>query len=221
MYIDFKQLKYLFIDFDGTLVDSVPLLYDNYIQFLKKFNRIGTREEFISLMGPTIEEFIPVLASLHQLEQSHDILTKQYTEGLSERYAQEVKLMRGAQEFLNYATHHHLKLYLVTSSPFELIEKSLDLLKLHTHFELFVTGEKVKKTKPDPEIYLYALKKAGAKPSEVLAIEDSDKGVQSAVNAGLSTVLIHREIDSEIPTDIMIVRNWRDLLKLFKRAYGS
>lgn len=217
--INFKKLKYLFIDFDGTLVDSVPILYDHYIQFLKRHQREGTREEFISLMGPSIEEFIPILAGIHGLEQETDLLVQDYINGLADRYKNEAKLMRGAKEFLKYASDKHLKLILVTSSPATLIDASLKELNLKAKFEHLITGDQVQKTKPDPEIYLKAISKTHATTAEILAIEDSDNGALSATRAGLPTILIHREYETTLPNHAIVIRNWVDLLKLFKKAY--
>jgi beta-phosphoglucomutase-like phosphatase (HAD superfamily) len=46
----------------------------------------------------------------------------------------------------------------------------------------------VKVKKPDPEIYLMALEKAGLEPDECLVIEDSKNGVAAAHAAGIRIV---------------------------------
>lgn len=51
--------------------------------------------------------------------------------------------------------------------------------------DLLLTGEDVKKAKPDPEIYLKAAEKLGVKPEECLAYEDSDNGFKAAKAAGM------------------------------------
>jgi beta-phosphoglucomutase-like phosphatase (HAD superfamily) len=42
-------------------------------------------------------------------------------------------------------------------------------------------------TKPDPAVYLHALRQLGLAPQQALAVEDSVPGVQSAVGAGITT----------------------------------
>ena len=43
--------------------------------------------------------------------------------------------------------------------------------------------------KPEPDIFLFAAKKMGVHPHECLVIEDSMKGIESALKAGMKTIL--------------------------------
>ena len=82
----------------------------------------------------------------------------------------------------------------VTSSlrkHFDIIHSRTGLLR---HFAFCVTGDDVRKTKPDPEIYLRAIEMSGAKPEECLAIEDSARGLASALAAGLRCIVIPTEM---------------------------
>lgn len=216
--IDFAHLKFLFIDFDGTLVDSVPFLYEHYSNFLKKYEREGSLEEFKSLMGPAIPEFVPLLKARHKIEEDLPKLIHVYTEELADRYKEEAQLIKGSQLFLDYAKTLGLKMVLVTSSAYSLIEGSLEKLKLHQYFEHFVTGEKVQKTKPNPEIYLHALKVCSATPKQVLAIEDSYNGILSSMRADIPTIAIFNDHSLNVPEGAMLVKNWEDLLMQFKNA---
>ena len=51
-----------------------------------------------------------------------------------------------------------------------------------------MTSDGLKFSKPHPEIYLKALRKAGCGASEVLVFEDSSQGITSALAAGLRVV---------------------------------
>ena len=217
--INFRKLKFIFIDFDGTLVDTVPLLFDHYSNFLKKYGQKGTLEEFKSLMGPAIEEFIPILQARHTLPQNPQELVQVYMQGLDERYKQEAKLIKGSKEFLEYAKTLDLTLILVTSTAYPLIEGSLENLDLKKYFNHIITGDKVKKTKPDPEIYLLALKTCSAKSEEALAIEDSYNGLLSSMQANIPTIAIQNEHLLKMPHQVMIIKNWGDLLDQFRNAY--
>ena len=55
-------------------------------------------------------------------------------------------------------------------------------------FEFVLAGDVVSKKKPDPEIYLLALEKAGLQPDECIVVEDSRNGVLAAVKARLRVV---------------------------------
>jgi HAD superfamily hydrolase (TIGR01509 family) len=56
--------------------------------------------------------------------------------------------------------------------------------------EVVVTGDEVRELKPDPEVYLLALRRLGLAPREALAVEDSAVGLRAALGAGLATVVV-------------------------------
>lgn len=55
---------------------------------------------------------------------------------------------------------------------------------------VMVTGESVRRLKPDPEAYLLALRGLSLPAEEVLAVEDSAVGLRSALGAGLATAVV-------------------------------
>ncbi len=98
----------------------------------------------------------------------------------------------GAEEIL-HKLHGHLPLAVVTSAPREYVE---GILHRHGWLDLFdyvFCGEDVDKNKPEPDIYHYACRILGYHTSQVIAIEDSFTGVQSAYSAGLKVVLVNQE----------------------------
>lgn len=217
--LNFKELKVVFVDFDGTLVDTVPLLYNHYANFLKLYDREGSLEEFTSLMGPAIHEFIVILKDRHNLPPTPEELTVSYTHGLAERYKQEAKLMENSEQFLKYAKEMGLELALVTSSAHSLIGGCLDQLQLKKYFDYLITGEKVKKTKPDPEIYFMALKTCSAAPHQAVSIEDSYNGILSSLAANVPTIVLKNKHLTIVPSKAMLVNSWKDLSNQFREAY--
>ena len=55
-------------------------------------------------------------------------------------------------------------------------------------FDVVVCGEDVQRKKPDPEVYLHALRALGVRPQRAVAIEDSPAGVAAACAAGLAVI---------------------------------
>ena len=48
----------------------------------------------------------------------------------------------------------------------------------------------MKRSKPDPEIYLLACRKLGVPPEEAMALEDSSNGLRAALDAGVMAVMV-------------------------------
>lgn len=84
----------------------------------------------------------------------------------------------------------HYRLAIVTSSdpaPFALAHTRTQLLR---HFELVLTREHYRNSKPDPEPYLTAVQRLGVAPQRCLVIEDSERGLRAAKAAGLACWVI-------------------------------
>ena len=59
--------KYIFVDFDGTLIDSIENLYIAYRQLLKLYKIEGNRNEFNDLNGPSTFEIVEILKLKYHL----------------------------------------------------------------------------------------------------------------------------------------------------------
>jgi HAD superfamily hydrolase (TIGR01509 family) len=58
-----------------------------------------------------------------------------------------------------------------------------------TRFSAVLAGDVVSRKKPDPEIYLLALRRLGLSPSECLVLEDSRNGLLAARGAGIRCLI--------------------------------
>ncbi len=57
-------------------------------------------------------------------------------------------------------------------------------------FDQIISGDDVKKGKPEPEIFLKACSKMNIPPSEALVFEDSIAGIEAARRAGILSFII-------------------------------
>ncbi len=195
-------MKALFIDFDGTLVDSIPALYQTYETFLHSLGLKGSKEEFHSLLGLTFDEIKAKIEKKRGISFKEEQLLSLYREGIEQKTPQ---LFPFAKEVLTYAKSKGLLIYIVTSAKRFIVQKIIEKESLEDLIDAIVTAEGLFAGKPSPEIYLKALKMAGVKKEEVLVIEDAENGVQAALAAGLAVFVFDP-----------ISRNWKDVLKEIK-----
>ena len=90
----------------------------------------------------------------------------------------------GAVELLTYAEKTHMPCGLATSTRSGLTATKLALSGLDKYFPVLVTGDDVRRGKPDPEAYVTAAGRLGYHPKRCWAVEDSANGVRSALAAG-------------------------------------
>lgn len=71
-----------------------------------------------------------------------------------------------------------------SSSPRHLIGECMDALDLRELTGYFISGDECAAHKPDPEIYLRAMRRLGARPEESIVVEDSPTGIRAGKAAG-------------------------------------
>jgi HAD superfamily hydrolase (TIGR01509 family) len=96
----------------------------------------------------------------------------------------------GIREWLREARELGLRIAIASSSARPWVVGNLERVGAAGLFDLIVTGDEVSMHKPDPEIYLLALKRLGLDGASAVAIEDTAHGVAAAATAGLATVAI-------------------------------
>ncbi len=78
----------------------------------------------------------------------------------------------------------------VTGSPREKVELMHRLHGLGGYFDVVITHDEVEETKPHPEPYTTALQRLNLDPGNVIAVEDSERGLASAHAAGIACIVV-------------------------------
>jgi HAD superfamily hydrolase (TIGR01509 family) len=101
----------------------------------------------------------------------------------------------GVEQVLDVLSKTHRMAIVTTSTRahFELIHNNRNLVQ---YMDFVLTREDYVSSKPDPEPYLLALSKLGTSADECLVIEDSQRGLQSALAAGIDCAIIHNAFTS-------------------------
>ena len=87
----------------------------------------------------------------------------------------------------------HVRMAVVTTArrvDFDLIHEKRQLRQL---MDFVLTREDYELAKPHPEPYLTGLRRLGATRAETLVVEDSARGLQSAVAAGIDCAVVHSD----------------------------
>jgi len=87
----------------------------------------------------------------------------------------------------------HVRMAIVTTAKradFELIHRDRHILQF---MEFALVREDYELAKPHPEPYLTGLRRLGATSEDTLVVEDSARGLGSAVAAGIDCVVVHND----------------------------
>jgi HAD superfamily hydrolase (TIGR01509 family) len=191
----------LLLDLDGTLADSLSVMYQVYQRFLHQFQCEPSLQEFDSLNGPPLNEVVRRLKITHRLNGDEDRLLSNYFDLIDEAYS-DVEPTLGAVILLQKAKEKGCIVGIVTSNSSKRTQSWLDRVALANCVDFIVSGDDVRQGKPNPEPYLMASKKTGCELIDILAIEDSPQGARAARDAGLKTLVVNYEKNNSWPAGV-------------------
>lgn len=188
-----KNLKAIFWDNDGILVNTEPIFYratkkilgENGIELTRKFYIDYCLKSNLSTFKLAEKKGF----SADEIVQMRGLRNKLYGEMLKEN----VPVIANIKEVLEKLQRYYL-MGVVTSSMKHHFDIIMAASGLRSFFDFEITQDDVKNTKPDPEPYLKALDHTGLKAEECLVIEDSERGLTAAKAAGIACYVIPTEI---------------------------
>jgi len=193
-----NNVKTIFFDFDGVVVDSEPLHAKAKKLVLDKLSIQYDNNIFDQYKGLTDKAFFDAISNslgVHN-HSSKELLDMKNL--FFERLLNELKLVDGFLIFNEKIRNKGIKTALVSSTSlysFKLIDEIYHIVNL---FDLVITGADTDKHKPHPDPYLKALKILQVNPNNTVVIEDYPNGIISAKKAGCFVYGIIGSFSSEI-----------------------
>jgi HAD superfamily hydrolase (TIGR01509 family) len=128
-------------------------------------------------------------------DQVHELKTS-----LFHRFMTDTKLplREGVQWVIDHAKSNNIKLAFATTTSQDNIDFLLSAARLDpSTFDIISNRDLVNKSKPEPDVYEYCLKKINALAVNSVAIEDAKSGVTSAISAGVTCVAFPNEFTAD------------------------
>ncbi|WP_328909212.1 HAD family phosphatase [Streptomyces sp. NBC_00234] len=186
---DGSTLQAVFLDMDGTLVDTEGFWWDAEVEvFAGLGHRLDEAWRDVVVGGPMTRS-AGYLIDATGADIRLDELTVLLNDSFEARIDRGVPLMPGAARLLAELAAHRVPTALVSASHRRIIDRVLDSVG-HHHFGLTVAGDEVTRTKPHPEPYLTAASGFGADPLRCAVVEDTATGVAAAEAAGCRVVAV-------------------------------
>lgn len=176
--------KLALFDLDGTLFNTTSVNFSAYEYALNEQGFSLDYEYFKKeCNGRHFTEFIPKLVGDNKKLQ--DIIHERKKEVYSNF------LDKATINFHLFNIAKSLKeeyyLAIVTTASVKNATEILNFFEVFTLFDLIITKEDVENFKPNPEGFLKAMEHFKVNPADTIIFEDSDVGIEAAMNTG-STV---------------------------------
>ncbi len=207
--------KYILFDNDGVLVETEHLYFEANVKALKEFFNLNLDFE-------TYMEIMARGGTAWEIAKNIGIKEKEISIARTQRdiYYQEFLTTRDIEienikEILTELSQDY-KMAIITTSrrvDFDLIHKNRGIVDF-MDFTLCV--EEYERAKPYPDPYLAGLKKFGALKEETIVIEDSQRGLTSAYNAGIQCAIVKNEFTKthDFSKADFFIDNLKELKKL-------
>ncbi len=213
------QLKAVFFDSDGVLVDTERMFYE------------ATRDAFAAAdvdlppavwarlylaegnKSPRIAALLGMPAGL--INEMIRLRDDRFQDKLEEGPA----ALPGALEALA-RLKPHVRLFLVTGAARRHVDLAHRVSGCLPFFEDVVTQDDFDRPKPHPDAYLKALERADLDPAEAVAVEDSPRGARSAVAAGIRCLVVPTPLTAVAlcPPEAEIVASLADAVTIILKA---
>lgn len=183
------MLKAVIFDLDGVIVDTEPL-----------HAQVAVRTGELTGIPVTMEDCGNFIGSTANVMWNHIIQKYQSNVPLktileTDRSVKQERLLKegytavpGVIKLIKDLFEHKVKMAVASSSSQADIDAVLDQLKLRSYFTVIISGSELTHPKPEPDIFLMALKELDVRASDAIVIEDSKNGTVAAKAAGIPVI---------------------------------
>ncbi|EAD0598855.1 HAD family phosphatase [Listeria monocytogenes] len=188
------MLKAIVMDFDGIVIDTEVVWYEIFKEWFKtKQNYDLSIEEFLQCVGSNVDDLFRELNRTEQMDINRQDFEAE-TQATFIENSKSLPAKEGVESFIRELKERGLKLALATSSQRPKPLYHLERLGLLGYFDAIITAEDVTRIKPEPDLFLEALRALDVKPSETLIVEDSRNGLLAGNSAGVHVLVIPNEV---------------------------
>lgn len=215
--------KAVIFDMDGVIFDSEKLILDIWVEVGREHGIPNVEENMYKCLGVNAVETKQIFLRAYGEDFPYDT----YKGEVSRRYHAVsdgglLPVKPGVEALLAYLKDKGYHIGLASSTREACVRQELEDAGIIDYFQVLTCGDMLKKSKPEPDIYLMACESLGVAPEDSIAIEDSFNGIRSAYAAGMTPIMVPdlippneemKEKSHRIFADLFEVRDWLEGLQ--------
>ncbi len=186
------RLAAVVLDFDGVILDSETAEFESHRLVFERFGVTLRPEEWRGQIGVFEEgqrgrwhaRLKTRGAGVPPLDQFEEEVRQRFRELLP------ASPMAGILDMLHALEHARIPVAIASASPASWVVPAASRIGIAQRVRTIVSADDVGRRKPEPDVYVEALRRLDVEPGRSVAIEDSSPGIAAARAAGLKTVAI-------------------------------
>lgn len=182
----FQEHDALLFDCDGTLADTMPAHYRAWLAVTSAHGIAFDEDRFYSLGGRPTRDIVSGLAAEAGVEVDVDAAA----ELKEQRFLEQLDGVLPIDPVIEVVRRcrGRIPLAVVTGGYQSVCRRILDRIGILDAFDTIVASEDTERHKPDPDPFLEAARRLGARPERCVVWEDSGLGIEAARRAGMQWV---------------------------------
>ncbi len=192
-------------DMDGLLLDTERIYQEAWNECAKNYVDQVNIEVGRACAGSSGEQIQKVIQKYYPGIDGK-ALNNDVIQYYQEHVLDDLQLKKGVVEILKYFKFKGIKMAVASSSLEFIIRSNLEKVGILSYFDSIVSAQHVKRSKPNPDIFLKAAENLNLQAEACYVFEDAINGVKAGLNAGCKTIMIP---DTQVPID-----------EFYQRCYG-
>ena len=181
---------YIF-DHDGTLSLSMHVHFDGWIESFRKNggNFEFTREIAQSYAGVGMHDTVKILNDRFGCEMDPERVVLDQ----ENYFFNNIERVKPYDPVVNFAKNCKAEgkpIAVASGGVKETVVMTMNQIGITDLFDVIVTQDDVKNSKPAPDLFLLAAERMNIKPNKCLVFEDSQLGIEAANKAGMKSVFV-------------------------------
>ena len=190
--VQMSKIKAVLFDMDGVLIDARDWHYQALNRSLSHFGyHIDEDAHLMTYDGLPTKVKLNMLSKARSLPVGlHPIISELKQKYTIEIAYQNIRPSFNHRKVLSYLKRNNYKLAVCSNSIRSTIMAFLKLSRIDNFFDLIISNEDVELPKPSPDMYIKSMNIFGVEPSQTLIFEDSEHGIEAALqsNANLCRI---------------------------------
>lgn len=205
------MIRGVLFDMDGVLVNNTQAHVKAFEIFCERYGVEEWQHKLQTAFGMGNDDIMRLILPEEIIrEKGMKALGEEKEAIYREVYAPEIRPVRGLVELLEELCRRGIRCAVGSSGCRENVDFVLSNCGITDYFSCIVSGDRVTRCKPDPEIYLLAAEGLHLPSAECLVFEDARVGITAARRAGagrivaLATTLPRHTLATQTEADVVI-----------------
>lgn len=191
------MIKAILFDMDWVLIDAREWHYEAFNKALWLFGFTITRQEHENYY-----DWLPTHVKLERLSEEKWLPRSlhKFINQMKQQYTVDAIYNNSTVDFskqvmLKKLKEKWIKIACCSNSIKNSIEMMLNKAMILDYFDLILSNEDVKESKPSPQIYQLAMEKLWVLPEETIVVEDSPHGIEAGTKSWAKVIIVNNATD--------------------------